>query len=251
MSRTYATAPADLLLSHSAHPYRIAVRDLPASERPREKLVERGPQELSMAELLAVVLGVGSRREEVLALSHRILREYGERAVIEQRDVRTLAAAMDIPLGKATQLVACFELGRRLFREPATGRQQVFLRGIEQVAQHVGQMRELPKEQLRGLYLNAHYGVIHEEVLSVGTLTGSLIHPREVFQPALAYGASGVILVHNHPSGIAEPSDADIAVTEQIVAAGRILGVALLDHVIVTKHSFTSIPAPYDEPSIP
>lgn len=235
------------MLNHAPQPYRIAVRDLPAEERPREKLIQRGPQALSMAELLAVVFGVGSRAEEVLAMSHRVLREYGERAVAQQRDPRVLAAAVGVPIGKASQMIACFELGRRLFQEPARGRQQVFLRGIEQVVQYVGEMRELPKEQLRGLYLNAHYGVVHEEVISVGTLTGSLVHPREVFQPALAYGASGIILVHNHPSGIADPSDADIAVTEQLIAAGSILGVSLLDHVIVTKHSFTSIPAPYDE----
>lgn len=248
MSRSYVAMSNDLLLTHSSQPYRIAVRDLPKAERPREKLAERGPQALSMAELLAVVLGVGTRGEEILSLSRRILREYGERAVTEQRDVKALAASLDIPLGKASQLVACFELGRRLFQESSDGRRQVFLRGVEQVVAHVASMRELPKEQLRGLYLNAHFGVIHEEVLSVGTLTGSLIHPREVFQPALAYGASGVILVHNHPSGVAEPSDADVAVTEQIIAAGRILGITLLDHVIVTKHAFISIPASYDDP---
>ena len=248
MSRTYSVMSSDLLLSHAPKPYRIAVRDLPAEERPREKLVERGPQALTMAELLAVILGVGSRKEDVMTMSQRILREYGERAVTEQRDAHALAASLEISLGKATQLIACFELGRRLFEDQAHGRRQVFLRGIDQVVQYVDQMRELPKEQLRGLYLNAHYGVIHEEVISVGTLTGSLVHPREVFQPALAYGASALILVHNHPSGIADASDADVAVTRQIVEAGRILGINVLDHVIVTKHSFTSIPAHYDEP---
>lgn len=250
MTRTYAVTTRDLMLNHAPQPYRIAVRDLPAEERPREKLAARGPAALSMAELLAVVFGVGNRSEEVLAMSHRILREYGERAVAQQRDPRVLAAAVGITLGKATQLIACFELGRRLFQAPERGRRQVFLRGIEQVVQYVAEMRELPKEQLRGLYLNAHYGVVHEEVISVGTLTGSLVHPREVFQPALAYGASGVILVHNHPSGVSDPSDADIAVTRQLLAAGDILGVSLLDHVIVTKDSFTSIPAPYDEPDL-
>lgn len=247
MSRTYVVPNTDVMLSHAAKPYHIAVRDLPKEERPRERLIERGPQTLSMAELLAVVFGVGSQREEVLALAHRVLREYGERSITEQRDARTLAAAADISLGKAAQMIACFELGRRLFQEPARGRQQAVLRGIEQVVQYVEQMRDLQKEQLRGLYLNAHYGVIHEEVISVGTLTGSLVHPREVFQPALAYGASGLILVHNHPSGVAEPSDADIRVTEQLIDAGRILGIALLDHIIVTKNAFTSIPVSYDE----
>lgn len=106
-------------------------------------------------------------------------------------------------------------------------------------------MRDLPKEHLRGLYLDSHYRLIHDEVISIGSLTSNIIHPREVFRPALEYSASAVILAHNHPSGVPKPSEADLAITRQIVEAGKILGISLLDHVIVTKAKFESIPAEY------
>ena len=106
-------------------------------------------------------------------------------------------------------------------------------------------MRDLPKECLRGLYLDVRYHVVHDEVISLGTLSSNIIHPREVLRPALEYAASAVILVHNHPSGIAKPSEADIAVTRQIVAAGKIFGIGVLDHLVVTKEKFESIPAEY------
>ena len=248
--RTYSASSGDLVLEHGRRQYHLKVQDLPTQEKPREKLLEKGPGALAMAELLAVLFGVGTKKEEVLAMSRRLLHEYGEQAVAHQKDARVLAAAVDIPIGKACQLVACFELGRRLYKEQVPGRQQVFLRTPDQVADYVSEMRSLPKEQLRGLYLNAHYGVIHNEVLSLGTLTGSMVHPREIFAPALAYGASGIILVHNHPSGVIDPSDADVEVTKQLVEAGKILGITLLDHVIVTSDTFTSIPVAYDAPNI-
>ena len=106
-------------------------------------------------------------------------------------------------------------------------------------------MRDLPKEHLRGLYLDNHYRLIHDEVISIGSLTSNIIHPREVFRPALEYSASAVILAHNHPSGIPKPSESDMAITLQIVEAGKILGIGLLDHVIITKTKFGSIPADY------
>jgi DNA repair protein RadC len=106
-------------------------------------------------------------------------------------------------------------------------------------------MRDLPKEHLRGLYLDTHYQLIHDEVISIGSLTSNIIHPREVFRPALEYSASAVILAHNHPSGVAKPSEADILITRQIVEAGKILGISLLDHVIVTKTKFESVPSDY------
>jgi DNA repair protein RadC len=95
------------------------------------------------------------------------------------------------------------------------------------------------------LYLNSHYRVIHDEVLSIGTINANLIHPREVFKPALEYGAAAVILVHNHPSGITTPSAADIEITEQLVAAGKIMGINLIDHVIVGHTKYISIPVVY------
>ena len=108
-------------------------------------------------------------------------------------------------------------------------------------------MRDLPKEHLRGIYLNSRYKVIHDEVISIGTLTSNIVHPREVFKPALEYSATAVILAHNHPSGSTKPSTDDILVTKQLIETGKILGVELLDHIIITKNSFASIKADYHD----
>jgi len=107
-------------------------------------------------------------------------------------------------------------------------------------------MRTLSKEHLRGIYLNAHHKVIHDEVISIGTVNANIIHPREVFKPALEYSAAAVVLVHNHPSGEVGPSDADVDVTKQLIEAGKLLGIALVDHVIVTKDTFQSIALSYE-----
>lgn len=120
------------------------------------------------------------------------------------------------------------------------------IRTAKDAFNYLKDMRELPKEHLRGLYLNSRYRLVHDEVISIGTLTSNIIHPREVFRPALEYSAVAVILAHNHPSGSTKPSKEDIEITEQLIGAGKILGVDLLDHIIITKNKFASIPAQYN-----
>ncbi len=240
----YLLRESDLVLDDGDKRYVLKVRDLPHDEKPREKLMKYGAEALSVAELMAIVLGVGTRKEEVLRMSNRLLKEYGEKAIVNQRDPRKIQEALQIPIAKSCQIVACFELGRRFFKT-ANGK-PMFIRTAKQVFEYVKGMQELPKEQLRGVYLNNHYHLVHDEVISIGSLTANIIHPREVFRPALEHSASALILVHNHPSGIATPSEADIAVTKQLVDAGKILGIHLLDHIIVTKNKFTSIPVEYE-----
>ncbi len=223
--------------------YAFRIQDLPIEEKPREKLVKFGPDVLSMAELLAVMFTVGSKKEGVLGMSNRLLKEYGEKAILNQKDAKKMAKELDIPLIKACQMIASFELGRRFYK-PDSGRPE-FLRSAKQVYDYLQDMANLPKEHLRGLYLNPHYRLIHDEVISIGSLTSNIIHPREVFKPALEHSASALILAHNHPSGNATPSDADIQITKQIVDAGKILGIGVLDHIIVTKDGFQSIEADY------
>lgn len=239
----YAMQSHVFVLDNPGRRYVLRIRDLPPEEKPREKLIAAGPDVLSTAELMAIVLSAGTRKEDVLGMSSRILKEYGEKSVMSQRNAEQMSVDLDIPLGKAMQIVACAELGRRFF-----ARNQMnapVLRTAQDVFAHVRDMYELPKEHLRGLYLNAHYKVIHEETISIGTIDANMIHPREVFRPAVEYGASGVILVHNHPSGIEDPSHPDIEITEQLVKAGALLGIDLIDHLIVTRNGFRSVPAPY------
>lgn len=224
--------------------YVLRLRDMPAEEKPREKLMKYGPATLSVAELLAVILNVGTKKEDVLAMSRRLLKEYGDSVVVTQKDPAKLRELLDIPLGKACQLVACFELGRRLF-EARGVRKPITIRTASQVYEYLKDMRDLPKEHLRGLYLDNHYQLIHDELISIGTLTSNVVHPREVFRPALEHSAAAVILAHNHPSGIPKPSDADLTITAQIIEAGRVLGISVLDHVIIAKTKYESVPGEY------
>lgn len=224
--------------------YILRVRDLPAEEKPREKLMKHGAAALSIAELLAIILNVGTKKEDVLAMSRRLLKEYGDSLIVQQKDPRKVSELLGVPLVKSCQLVACFELGRRLFKT-ADGRKPIVIRTASQVFEYLKDMRDLPKEHLRGLYLDSHYQLIHDELISIGTLTSNIVHPREVFRPALEFSAAALILAHNHPSGISKPSDADITITRQIVEAGRVLGIGLLDHVIIAKNKFESVGVEY------
>jgi DNA repair protein RadC len=150
-------------------------------------------------------------------------------------DPKALATDLDIPMVKALQIVACGELGRRYFRRTKDG--APVIRTAKDVFEHVVDMRNLSKEHLRGLYLNTHYQLVHDETISIGTIDANIVHPREVFRPALAHSAAAVILVHNHPSGNAEASAADREITRQLSEAGILLGIDLIDHVIVTSES--------------
>lgn len=240
MEQTYAMATHNLVLGTMPKRYVLTVRDLPSEDKPREKLLAHGPSALTAQELMAVLLSSGTVKEDVLAMSKRILAEYGERSALMSADPKRLAEDLDLPIGKAMRIVAAGELGRRYFQKRRNG--AAVVRTARDVYDYAVDMRALSKEHLRGLYLDTHYQVVHDETLSIGTVDANLIHPREVFRPALAHAAAGVILVHNHPSGVATPSEADRQVTLQIAQAGKVLGIDLIDHVIVTEDGFVSIP---------
>lgn len=237
-SRPYELADTDTITGEGETQYVLRVRDLPIEDKPREKLLALGPGDLTHAELIAVLLGVGTRKEEVLAMANRVVREYGERAIINEKNPTRLAETLDIPLTKACQIVASFELGRRAYQSKAG--KPVFVRTSGQAFEHLRGMSSLQKEQLRGLYLNSRFQVIHEEVISIGSLTANIVHPREVFQPALEHGAVAIIVAHNHPSGSLEPTMADEDVTRQLTEAGKVLGIELLDHLIIADGLYRS-----------
>ncbi len=219
--------------------YVLTIRDLPNENKPREKLVRDGVGFLSMPELLSVIFQTGTKKEDVLTMSNRILKEYGEKSITTARNPKDVSRDLDIPVGRAAQLVAIVELGRRLFeRNPNGGK---VIRTAKDVYAYTKGMEDLPKEHLRGIYLNSHYKVIHDEVISMGTIDANIIHPREVFKPALEYSAVAVILVHNHPSGVLKPSADDITVTNQLIDAGKLLGIEIIDHVIVSRGGYRSI----------
>ena len=215
------------------------VKDLPSEEKPREKLLKDGIKSLSSAELLAVVLGVGTKKEEVMAMATRLLREYGEKGVIYQKDANALAGDLGVPIAKACQIVACFELGRRFYQQKKGP--NITIRNAKQAFDHLKDMSSLNKEQFRGLYLNTHYQLIHDEVISIGTLDSSLVSPREVFRPALENSAAAVIIAHNHPSGVLKATKNDAEVTNKLIEAGDILGIEVLDHLIIANDKYISL----------
>lgn len=241
----YKLKNSDLLMTTGlpSRQYTLKLRDMPIEDKPREKLLSSGVQSLSLQELLAIVLNVGSKKEDVLAMSHKIVREYGNSALTGNVDAEVMSRELDIPLGKACQIVACSEIGKRLYKKNDVG--LAVIRTAQDVYDYLADMRTLPKEQLRGLYLDTHNRVIHQEIISIGTINSNITHPREVFRPALEYSAAAVILAHNHPSGIVTPSVADVQITKQIIEAGKLLGIALMDHVIVTKDGYASVIADY------
>ncbi|NBV43131.1 DNA repair protein RadC [bacterium] len=240
MNTTYARSTyVPIVTNTSLKPYKLTIRDIPLEQKPREKLLREGPAVLSIAELWAVVLNLGTKKEDIMSMSTRILREYGEKSITKETNPKKLAAELGIPIGKATQIVAAVELGKRLFERNPTGAK--IIRTAQDVYEYTKNMWDLPKEHLRGIYLNSHYKVIHDEVIAIGTVDANIIHPREVFRPALEYAAAAVVLVHNHPSGNLEPSDDDIAITYQLMQASTLLGIDLVDHVIVSSQGFKSI----------
>jgi DNA repair protein RadC len=240
--KEYNIKDTDLYLDGSKD-YVLRIKDMPLDEQPRERLIKQGPAVLTQQELLSVILNSGSRQEGVLELANRIVKDYGERSIFSEKNAAKLSKDLEVPLVKACQIVACGELGRRLYEKSSAG--FIMIRNIRDVYDYLHDMRSLPKEHLRGLYLNSHNRIIHDEVISIGTLSTNVVHVREVFRPAIEYSAVAIVLAHNHPSGITVPSSQDVEVTEQLVKAGKIIGINILDHVIVTKNSFSSIKVRY------
>ncbi len=244
-TRLYVAASHESVLDNPGKRYVLKIRDLPPEQKPRERLMRHGVETLSTPELLAVVLNTGTRKEEILSMCTRVMKEYGEKSIMSQKNPAVLSRDLDIPAVKAVQIVACAELGRRFFEK--NGAASPVIRTARDVFGYVSDMRGLSKEHLRGIYLNTHYKMIHDEIISIGTVDANIVHPREIFKPALEYSAAAVILVHNHPSGNTKPSATDIDITKQLVHAGRLLGIDLIDHVIVAGNSFISIPVKYRE----
>lgn len=217
--------------------YKLRVRDLPESERPREKLINHGPEALRSSELMAVILGRGTKKEGVLEISQRVMKEYGNNAILNEKDVNKIKRLLNLNDVHACQIIACFELGRRFFSKT----KEVYIKNPEDVFRYLQDMRNLNKEHFRGLYLDVKNKIIHDEIISIGTLDANLIHPRDVFHPAINKFSAGIILAHNHPSGDPTPSKEDIELTKRLVEIGKIMDIEILDHIIIGQNGFKSL----------
>ncbi len=242
-NKIYELKDTNKFLDLMGREYVLRIHDLPTNDRPREKIIKQGPETLSLQELLSVILNTGTKSEGVVEMSSRIIREYGEKSIIDEKNVTRLSQELSIPILKACQIVACGEIGRRLYDKSDSG--FAVIRNAKDVYEYLRDMHNLPKEHLRGIYLNSHNRIVHDEVISIGTINTNIVHPREVFRPAVEYAAAAVVLAHNHPSNSVTPSTQDIDITEQLIQAGKILGINVLDHVIITKSGYVSIKAQY------
>lgn len=216
----------------------MRIKDLPRAERPREKLAAYGADRLSDTELLAILLRNGTKNINALELSGRLLRRLGGRG-LASASLGELKKLFGLGVAKASEIVAAMELGRRLLN----GKKSALLLSPEDAWREMRDMRHLKKEHLVVFFLDARNQEISRHTVSIGTVNSSIVHPREVFEPAIRRAASQVLIAHNHPSGDTRPSAEDIRVTAQLSEAGKILGIQITDHVIVSGADFTSMKA--------
>ena len=217
----------------------MKIKSLPMDDRPREKLIKNGANTLSDSELLAIILGTGSKKESVINVSNKLFSKYNVKS-LSRLSIGTLKKELGIGDAKACQVVACFELGRRLARFKAD--KKPLIKDARSVAKiFIPEMSSLKKEHFKGIYLDSRKRIIREETIFIGSLNESVIHPREIFEIALNENAAALILLHNHPSGDPKPSSEDIEITKELVKAGDILGIPVLDHIIIGNQKYTSL----------
>ncbi|NPV43202.1 MAG: DNA repair protein RadC [Firmicutes bacterium] len=223
--------------------YHLTIKDLPEGERPRERLLKYGAENLTDAELLAIIIRTGSRSETAVKLSQRLL--LGEKGVnglrfLVEASIEELGKIKGIGLAKAAQIKAAIEIGKRL--ASLSQSERPVIKCPEDVRNLLmEEMRYLDKEYFKTILLNIKNQVIHVEDVSVGSLNSSIVHPREIFKIAIRRSSAALILVHNHPSGDPTPSGEDVEITRRLVESGKLLGIDVLDHVIIGDGRYTSL----------
>ena len=221
----------------------FTVHDLPLGERPRERLLKLGSEALSAQEILAVILGRGTKGESVMMTSQKLLSRFGSLKGVASASVEELIQTTGIGPAKATQIKAALELSRRLEAD-ASEKPRPILRAPEDVVAEVrSRLKGKKKEHFLVLCLDTGNRLIDRKLVSMGSLDTSIVHPREVFKEAVSSCAASVIFAHNHPSGDPEPSKEDIELTKRLAKAGEIVGIDVLDHIIVCDEGFVSLKA--------
>jgi DNA repair protein RadC len=219
--------------------YHPKIKDWPEDERPREKLLKSGPQALSDAELVALLVGSGTGGVTAVDVALKLIQEHGGLAGLASRGVPELVRMKGVGRARGARILAAFEIGRRNASGPRARDEKV--RSPEDVVQRLGPvLRDAKQEVFKVLLLDSGHRMIFDATVSQGTLTASLVHPREVFKAAVDHLAASVILVHNHPSGEPAPSAEDRSITLQMTEAGRLMGIPVLDHVIIAGSGFFS-----------
>jgi DNA repair protein RadC len=211
------------------------IKNIPKIDRPREKLIQYGPEKLSNSELLALLLRSGNKDINAIELAEKILKKFGAKK-LPNLIFKDLNEISGLGPAKACEIIACFELGKRLLKDKKA---QIYLTPKE-IWEELRDLRNHKKEHFVIFYLDSRNQEIKREIISIGSLNANLVHPREVFEPAVRNLTAQIILAHNHPSGDPTPSEDDLEITKRLVEAGKILGIEVIDHIIVTKNNFYS-----------
>lgn len=218
----------------------MRIRDWPAAERPREKLLQKGPSALSDAELLAIFLRTGTRGKTAVDLARELLHDHGGLRRLLTADQARFCEGLGVGTAKYVLLQAALEMGRRHLLEILKPRRA--LHNPDDTRNYLkAQLRDLTHECFACLLLDTRHRILRFEPMFRGTIDGASVHPREVVKQALAYNAAAVIFAHNHPSGVAEPSQADIQITRRLKDALELVDIRVLDHMIVGDADITSL----------
>jgi DNA repair protein RadC len=215
-------------------------RGLPTSDRPRERLYARGAGELSLQELLAIVIGEGTRGSSALVVALGLLGEFGDLVAMGRAGVDEMRRVRGIGFARACQLAAAFELGKRFARAARTNGTSI--RAPADVARlFMDEMKHYDREHFKAAFLNTKNQIIRVVTVSIGSLNASIVHPREILKPAIAASAASIVLVHNHPTGDPSPSREDVEFTRRFARCGELIGIELLDHIVIGADRFQSL----------
>jgi len=219
--------------------YEHAIANWPEDERPREKLFRNGAEQLSNAELLAILLRTGVRGMSAVDLARNILQSLGGLRHLELWDAEDLARIRGLSLAKVAQIKAAIELGKRILQEPKRTLGEVY--SAQQVFSYLlPRMRDLKRERFVAIFVNSRKQILKESTVSEGTLTSSSVYPREILGEGYRIGAAAVVFAHNHPSGSVEPSPEDRRITKELVIAGEMMQLNVLDHLIIGENAYFS-----------
>jgi len=217
-----------------------SVKDLPLDDRPREKLLLRGSQSLTDAELLAILLRTGTKGKSVIQIAYDLVARYGNLASLSTKSHSELIKTNGIKKNKAATLVAAFEIGKRIAVQSKWFSDKKITSPEDIANIFIPLLKDELNEHFYVVCLNSANKIIRLELVSTGSLDSSIVHPREVFKIAIENSAKSIIFVHNHPSGNSEPSNEDIAITKKLIEASKLMEIPVFDHLIIAENSFTS-----------